>query len=236
MHSPTILQSSRAKHRRSIGYVRQNKGLIEMPSRRRPSVRLTPEDVVEYCRTRCQQPSLEDAESWLFRQKRCLEQMMSVVIKDNLERILDEATFMAYPDPVFDRHYRSIDEAIQTAADTFGQENQLEQSSSCFQEREMCEVVRLMSIPQANFMACVGYDQEFCKADENGSGNGEVLRRTERVHLTCDGGTVRAELAVEENCNHDPDVILPEKLLAIRAEEGGSHVHLQPDLERRLLN
>lgn len=179
-------------------------------SRRYPSVRITPAEVVEFFDAQGQQPSLEDAERWLCRQKRCIEEMMGNVVRNNLQRILGEATVMGYPDPVFDRQYRDIDEAMQTASDEYGERIRMEPFSSAYEEREMLEVVRRMLAHQQKFMACIAYSQEFKKPGDD-SEDGDLTHCTKRVHISCDAGTVTAEVVAEDACDHGADVFVPDR-------------------------
>jgi hypothetical protein len=179
-------------------------------SNRYPSVRITPADVVEFSQAQGQHPSVENAERWLSCQKRCIEQMMAAIIDDNLDKIFGEATLMAYPDPVFDKQYKDIDEAIVIASDAFGQKMNVEQNGCSYQERDMLEVVQEMLAQPAMFSACIAYSQEFGKLGESLEETVTPLR-TERVHLTCEGGRVTAEVVVENACEHGREVFIPEK-------------------------
>jgi hypothetical protein len=177
-------------------------------SRRYPIVRITPEDVIEFSRARHQQPSMNDAARWLSHRKRCIEEMMGVVIQNNLQRILDEATFMAYPDPAFDRRFREIDDTIQAASDAYGDRMDLELCSSSYEERDMLEVVARIMIQPETFSACIAYAQEFEKPT-NGYDHGKVAHRTRRVHLTCRGGKIMVEVVPHDACKHGSDVFVP---------------------------
>jgi len=177
---------------------------LKLMNRRYPTVRITPADVVEYAQGQFQQPSTEDAERWLSRHRRCIEEAMGTVIQNNLDRVFEEAMLMAYPDPVFDRQYKEVDEAIQSASDDYGQKMGLEPCSSAYEEREMLEIVQQMLKQPATFAACVAYPQEFGQPDSSA-----ITHRTKRVHLTCRGGQVRVEIITEDGCEHDPDVLIP---------------------------
>jgi hypothetical protein len=178
-------------------------------SHRYPSVRITAADVVEFSRTQGQQPSTENAERWLSLQRRCITEMMSNVVRDNLEQILGEAMLREYPDPAFDKQYKDIDEAIDTASDEYGQRMAKEWCSSSYETREMLEVVRRMLAQRDKFSACIAYSQGF---GELGKSYEEtvITHRTKRVHLTCEGGRVKAEVVVDDGCEHCQDVFVPE--------------------------
>ena len=179
-------------------------------SRRYPTVRITPTEVVEYFQARCQQPSIEDAERWLSSHKRCIEEMMNLVIKNGLERILEEATLMAYPDPAFDKQFRQIDDAIQAASDEYAHKMGLEQYSSSYEERDMLEVVARVLVRQSKFTACIAYSQEFTRPS-NGSKDKGVAHRSKRIHLSSEGGKITAEVVTRDVCKHLSDVFVPER-------------------------
>ena len=177
-------------------------------SPRYPSVRITPADVVQYSQAQGQQPSIEDAERWLCRQRRCIREMMGNVVRDNLEQILGEAMLREYPDPAFDKLYREIDEAIFTAADEYARSVGKEYCGSSHQAREMLEVVQRMSAQKDRFATCIAYSQEF---GELGKSLEErvITHRTQRIHLTCEDGRAKAEVVVEDACEHGQDVFMP---------------------------
>jgi hypothetical protein len=175
-----------------------------------PSARITPEDVVEFSRAQGQQPSIEDAERWLSRQKRCIEGMMGDVVHDNLDKIFGEATLTAYPDPVFDKQFKAIDEAIVTASDAFCKKIDEEPYGCSYQERDMCKVVRRMLVEQDKFVACLAYSQDF---GELGKSYDErvIGHHTKRVHLSCTRGKVTAEVVIDDACEHGQDVFVPDE-------------------------
>ena len=177
-------------------------------SPRYPSVRITPADVVQYSQAQGQQPSIEDAERWLCRQRRCIREMMGNVVRDNLEQILGEAMCTEYPDPVFDKQYRDIDVAIVIASDAFGKKMNEEQYGCSYQVRDMCDVVHRMLGQQDKFAACLAYSQEFGELGKNYEER-VATHRTKRVHLNCEGGRVTAEVVVEDACEHGQDVFVP---------------------------
>jgi len=176
---------------------------------RYPSVRITPAEVVQFSENQGQQPTLEDAQRWLSSQRLCIEETMGNIVRQNLDQILGEAMCNAYPDPVFDKQYRDIDEAIVTASDAFGQKINEEQCGCSYQERDMLLVVRQMLAQRDKFVACLAYSQDFGRLDE-GDEERVITRRTERVHLNCEGGVVTAEVVVEDACVHGQDVFVPE--------------------------
>jgi hypothetical protein len=176
---------------------------------RYPSVRITPADVVEFSRAQGQQPTIEDVERWLSRQKRCIEGTMVDVVRDNLDKILGEAMMTEYPDPVFDRQYRDIEEAIDTASDAFGQKMNKELYGSSYQVRDMIEIVRRMLAGQDKFAACIAYSLEFGEFRKS-SGDSVITDCTECVHLICEGGRVEAEVVAEDACEHGQEVFTPE--------------------------
>jgi hypothetical protein len=187
---------------------------------RYPCARITPADVVAYALAQGQQePSLEDAQRWLSHQRRCIKGMMNNIVQDNLETILSEAMCTAYPDPAFDKQYRLIDEAIFIATDEYAQSLGKEYCSSSYQEREMLEVVRRMLAQQDKLTACIEYSQEIGKVGKNPEER-VITHRTKRVHLNCEGGNVKAEVVVEDACQHGQDVFMPDKRVARPAGHG----------------
>jgi hypothetical protein len=134
--------------------------------------------------------------------------MMGNIIQGNLEPILSEAMCTAYPNPVFDKQYRLIDEAIFTATDEYARSVGMEYCSSSYTEREMLEVVRRMLAQQDKFAACIEYPQEIGKVGKNPEER-VITHRTKRVHLNCEGGIVTAGVVVEDACEHGPDVFMP---------------------------
>ena len=177
-------------------------------SNRYPSVRIRPVDVIKFSQQQGQQPSIEDAERWLSSQRRRIEEMMSNLVRGNLEEILGQATSWGYPDPVFDKQFTEIDEAILNASDELGEKMNKEFHRSSCEVRDLHEVVRRMLAQQDKFVACIAYLHEFETRDESYEER-VITHRTKRVHLTCESGKVKAELVVEDACEHGPDVFMP---------------------------
>jgi len=128
---------------------------------RLPSVRVTPEDVIKFSKTRGQKPTTEDAEHWLSRHRRVIEGMMANVIQESLEEILQEATLRGYPDPAFDRQYRAIDDAIIAASEEYGEKIGQETYSGIHKEAEMMALVRRLMEHQGLFKACIAFEVEY---------------------------------------------------------------------------
>ncbi|WP_353069614.1 hypothetical protein RBB75_03935 [Tunturibacter empetritectus] len=178
---------------------------------RLPSTRITPLDVITYCKKRGQKPTVEEAEQWLSKQKKYIEGMMGNIIEDNLEKILDEATLRAYPDPIFDQRYRRIDDALTTAADDYGTQIDKEFCGSSHTEAEMIEVVRRSLLQLEKFTACIAYDLEFGTPCESFKDK-KVTHRTKRAHITIENGDVTAKV-IEDDCStHESGIFMPETL------------------------
>jgi hypothetical protein len=180
-------------------------------SSRLPSVRITPEDVIIFCKKRGQKPSSEDAEHWLANHKKTIEGMMSIVIEQHLDEILDEATLRSYPDPPFDKQYKAVDDALMNACEDYAVTIGKEYYGSSHTEAEMVEVVRRMLVQQNHFSACIACGQEFGKPFKN-IDDRVVTHRTRRAHITSENGKVSAELVIGDKCDHEHDVFVPEKL------------------------
>lgn len=178
---------------------------------RLPSVRITPEDVISFCKKRGQKPTIEDAERWLVSQKKTIEGMMGNIIEENLGRILDEATLSAYPDPAFDRQYKAIDDALCNASEEYSEKIGKENYGSSHTEAEVIELVRRMMTQQDQFSACIAYNLEFGAPFKNFKDQ-VITHRTNRAHITSENGKVTADLIADDSCDHGDDVFVPEKL------------------------
>jgi hypothetical protein len=178
---------------------------------RLPSVRVTPDDVINFCKKRGQKPTREDAERWLASQKKVIEGMMGNVIQENLEEILNEATLRAYPDPAFDKQYKAIDHALCNASEKYSEKIGKENYGSSHIEAEMIELVRRIMAQEGRFSACIAYTLEFGAAAKSFEGR-VITHRTRRAHITSENGDIAADLIEDDSCEHGDDVFVPEKL------------------------
>ncbi|HEY0162821.1 MAG TPA: hypothetical protein VGB69_09105 [Edaphobacter sp.] len=178
---------------------------------RLPSARITPTDVIEFCKKRGQKPTIEEAERWLSLVRRDIAELMDEVIKEHLEEILDQASVHSYPDPEFDKQYRAIDDAILTATENYSVQIGGEHYGSSHTDKEMIEVVSRMLSPHKKFVVCMEYSNDFGMATKNFDDK-EITHSTKRVHITSENGNIVAELIENEQCKHEDDVFMPEKL------------------------
>jgi hypothetical protein len=104
---------------------------------RLPSVRITPENVIAFCKKRGQKPTEDEAEVWLSRHRKTIEEILKSVIEKELDQILNEAASEEYPDPAFDRQWRLIDDAVMAASDDYAQKIGKEHYGSSHTEAEL---------------------------------------------------------------------------------------------------
>lgn len=171
--------------------------------RRLPLVHITPEDVIGYGKRRGQKPTLKDAENWLSCERKLIEEAMSSIVQENLDRILDAAAARVYPDPVFDRQYRAIEDALTDAAEVYGENISKAPGAVTFVDLEMVELVRRALIAPQHFSACIAYQQEYGEDTQD-----RVI--THRAHVTLNHGAVSAQLLIC-CCQHGDDVFVPER-------------------------
>ena len=134
--------------------------------------------------------------------------MMSNIINESLDELLDEACLRAYPDPQFDKQYRVIDNAITDAAENYAEAIGQEHLGSSYTEADMLEIVRRMLDQKDKFAACLAYIHEFGPHFEDFKDR-TITHQTERIHLVSENGKVTAEVIRTNRCKHGDDVFVP---------------------------
>jgi hypothetical protein len=83
-----------------------------------PIARITPNDVISYCTKHWQNPTVEDAASWLSENRSKFEGAMRNALERDLHTILDDMTTDSSPVPAVNGELASLDALIFTASDT----------------------------------------------------------------------------------------------------------------------
>lgn len=81
----------------------------------RPCVHITPRDVIACCKDRPQEPTLDQAKSWLSKNRRQLERQLRSIIKERMQDILAVMLWDEYFDPALNEQFFAVDAAIAAA-------------------------------------------------------------------------------------------------------------------------
>ena len=117
----------------------------------------------------------------------------------------------AYPDPLFDKQFRIVDDTIMEATEIYSSKIGKEHFSSSYTETEMIELINRMLAQQDQFIGCIAYNLEFGDPSKNIEDR-NITHQTKRVHIVLENGRVTCEVIKDDCSEHGHNVFVPERL------------------------